>query len=57
MHARTEQGGSPADEASARQEPPPKCLVLYAEGAATAVERGRVSCDEYPTPRRFSSLT
>ena len=41
VHARTNQGGSPA-EASARQEPPPKCLVLYAEGVAAAVERGRV---------------
>ena len=44
MHARPEQGGSPA-EASARQEPPPKCLVVYAEGAAEAVERGRVRSD------------
>ena len=44
VHARPEQGGSAA-EASARQEPPPKCVVLLAEGVAEAVERGQVRGD------------
>ena len=56
MHARPEQGGSPA-EASARQEPPPKCLLVYAEGVAEAVERGQVRCDGRHAPAALDSVT
>jgi hypothetical protein len=41
LHDRSGHRGSAAD-AAARQEPPPKCLIVFAEGVAEEVERGEV---------------
>jgi hypothetical protein len=40
-HERSAHAGAPA-EAAARQEPPPKCLIIFAEGVAEAVADGEV---------------